>query len=62
MGGGGRVHEKLIFRGNFLKRGQEGLRGSLAKKGRVEFFRVEMVDTPMHTMNLAITLTLILIC
>ena len=55
--GGGGAHEKLIYRGNSLKRGQEGLRGSLAKKGRVG-----VVDTPMHTMNLAITLTLILIC
>ena len=52
MGGGMAIHEKLIYRGDCLKRGGLGqhqvLRGDWQKKRGVVFLRG--VDTPMHTM------------
>ena len=52
---GGKRHEKLIHRRELLKG-----RRRLAKK-REMFLRGLEDDTPMHTINLAITLAVILI-
>ena len=62
------VHKKLIYRQNCLKTEAGGLgqfanlREGLGKKegGRVFMGGGRLVDTPMHTMNLARTLTVIL--
>ena len=61
-GGGGRGSQKTNIQGEFPKKGAGGLkRGRSWRKKGVVFLRVGVVDTPMHTMNLTITLTVILI-
>ena len=60
-------HEKLIYKSKLPKKGGAWTvfrfkGGSLAKKVGGLFLRRLEGDTPMHTMNLEITLTVILIC
>ena len=59
--GGGRGHEKLIYRRELTKKGGLGqfadleVEGLRKKEGRMFLRGVERGDTPMHTMNLPIT-------
>ena len=55
--GGGGSRKTNIWR-EFPKKGEGGLkRGRSWRKKGVVFWGVGVVDTPMHTMNLTITLT-----
>ena len=60
-------HKKLVYRSNCLKRGLgqfpdlRGGGGGLGKKLGLCVFEVWVVDTQMHTMDMVITLTVILI-
>ena len=61
----GGSHEKLIYRRKLPKKGGLGQcrfrRGGLGKKGGRVFEGGWRGDTPIHTMNLAVTLSVILI-